>query len=168
VLALPRLQTHPRARFFVIGDVVGGFSAEYPAELRRLTDELGLDAQVSFLGQRTDVPALLPGLDVFCLASFDEPFGLVNVEAMAAGVPVVATRAGGVPEIIDDGVTGLLVDVGNDVAMADAVGRLLGDDALAGSIAQAGRAAAFRRFDISRYVREIEDLAIELGRRGRA
>ncbi len=162
--AAARLQE--RARFFVIGDVVGGFSASYPAELKRLVAELGIADRVEFLGQRADVASLLPGLDVFCLASFDEPFGLVNVEAMAAGVPVVATRAGGVPEIIDDGTNGILVGVGDDAAMAAAVERLLADPAWAGSIAAAGRAKAFERFDIARYVREIEDLVIELARRG--
>lgn len=160
------LRTHPRTKFFVIGDVVGGFSAAYPAELRALVDELGIADRVEFLGQRSDVPALLPGLDVFCLASFDEPFGLVNVEAMAAGVPVVATRAGGVPEIIDDGVSGSLVPVGDHDAMAAAIEKVLTDPAFAGSIAAAGRARAFEHFNITRYVRQIEDLVIELASGG--
>lgn len=149
----------PAARFFVIGDAVGGFSAEYPAELRRLASSLGIEERVAFLGHRTDVPALLPGLDVFVLASFVEPFGLVNVEAMAAGVPVVATMAGGVPEIIDDGETGLLVPVADEGAIADAVCRCLGDPGFAGTIAKAGRERAFERFDIGRYVEEITSLA---------
>ena len=161
------LATHPAARFFVIGDAVGGFSAEYPAELRRLAGELGIAEAVTFTGHRADIPALLPGLDVFVLASFDEPFGLVNVEAMAAGVPVVATRAGGVPEIVDDGETGLLVPVEDDAAIAAAVGRLLAGPAFAGTIAKAGRARAFERFDIARYVEEITGLVEDLAGRKR-
>ena len=159
--------TVPAARFFVIGDAIGGFSASYPASLRSLAAEVGIAERVAFLGQRPDVPALLPGLDVFVLASFDEPFGLVNVEAMAAGVPVVATNAGGVPEIVPSEEVGVLVPTGDDAAIADAVCSLLADPERAGSIAAAGRARAFERFGIARFVEDVTQLVEDLAERGR-
>lgn len=161
--AAPRvLEQHPRARFFVIGGAIGGFSADYPARLELLVRNLGIAERVRFLGHRADVSELLAGLDVFVLASFGEPFGLTNVEAMAAGVPVVATDAGGVPEIIDDGVHGLLVPVGDSAAIADAVIRYLDAPEFAATMVAAARARAAERFDISRYVREVEDLVVAL------
>lgn len=161
------LQRHPRARFFVIGGTPGGFSAGYPSELRALATELGVADHVTFMGQRDDVPALLAGLDVFVMASDAEPFGLVTVEAMAAGVPVVATRAGGTPEIVAHERTGLLVPVGDARALADAVVRYLADPAWAGSIARSAREDARRRFSMERFVTDVEDLVLELAGRQR-
>jgi len=155
-------ERHPRARFVVIGGTPGGFSAEYPERLRALVRELGIEDRVWFAGQRSDVPLILPGLDVFVLPSFDEPFGLVTVEAMAAGVPVVATHTGGTPEIVNDGESGLLVTPGDDAGIAQAVERYLEAPSFAGRIAAAGRARAFERFGVTRYVREVEDFVIEL------
>ena len=153
----------PRARFFVIGGSPGGFSAGYPERLQTLARDRG--APVEFLGHRTDVPHLLPGLDVFVMASFAEPFGLVTVEAMAAGVPVVATDVGGTPEIVSSPELGAVVPPGDADAMADAIARYLADAAYAARIADAARAHVVERFDIARYVREIEDLVIELAGR---
>lgn len=154
----------PRARIVVIGGAVGGFSANHPAELRSLAQDAGIDDRVSFLGHRDDVPALLPGLDVFVMASDAEPFGLVTVEAMAAGVPVVASRAGGTPEIVIDGVHGSLFEPGDVLALADAVISILGDPGRAATMAAAGRSRAFEAFDIARYVTQIEDLVTEMRR----
>jgi glycosyltransferase involved in cell wall biosynthesis len=161
-------ESHPRALFFVIGGTPGGFSAGYPAHLQNLVRQLGIEERVWFMGQRPDVPSLLPGLDVFALASFDEPFGLVTVEAMAAGAPVVATRSGGTPEILLDGVTGQLVPNGDELQMARAIEAYLDDPARAGRIAAAARARAFDAFDVTRFVREVEDLAVELAGRDRS
>lgn len=159
------LRAHPRARFIVIGDAVGGFSATYPARLRALAADLGITDRVAFLGQRSDVPSLLPGFDVFTMASLAEPFGLVTVEAMAAGVPVVATRTGGTPEIVTDGVDGVLVEPGDPAALAHGVNALLADPERAATMASAGRTRAFDAFDIARYVTQIEDLVTEMAGR---
>jgi len=85
-------------------------------------------------------------MDVCALASRSEPFGLVVVEAMACGTPVVATRSGGPQEILEDGVTGLLVDVGDPEQMAEAFTRLLEDRSLLSAIASAAPAAVQARF----------------------
>lgn len=160
-------ERHPEARFVVIGGAIGGFDEGYPAELCAYAERLGIAGRTAFLGHRDDVQALLPGLDVCVLASFEEPFGITVVEAMAAGVPVVATGAGGVPEIIREAREGLLVHVGDHGAMAEAISLLLDDPAVAGTIAAAARRRAREAFSIERCVREVEDLVWSLAREGR-
>jgi glycosyltransferase involved in cell wall biosynthesis len=147
-------QSHPNARFLVVGGTPGGFSREYPARLRALADELGIAERVTFTGQRDDVAGVLSALDVFVHASDREPFGIAIVEAMAAGVPVVATRGGGVLEIVLDGRTGVLVEPGHVAGMADAIARLLSDAPLARTLAEAGRARAREHFTTSRMIEE--------------
>ena len=111
-----------------------------------LAHALGLEAQVHFLGERVDLPDVLRGADVFLLPSETESFGLAALEAMASGVPVVASRVGGLPEVITDGETGLLCPVGDVAAMADACLALLGDDARAHQMALAARRRAESAF----------------------
>ena len=104
---------------------------------------LGLDAAVTFAGER-DSAELLPSFDLFVQPSLYESQGLALIEAMAAGVPAIATDVGGVGDVVRDGETGLLVPPGNPEALSRAVLRLAGDPALAAALA--GRA--------SRHVRE--------------
>jgi len=110
------------------------------AELRREADRL-LGDGVRFVGRRTDIPAVMRSIDVLVSASTAEPFGLTILEAMASGTAVVAVATGGVPEIVEDGVTGLLVPAGNDQAMAEAVGRACSDPELRARLGTQGRAA---------------------------
>jgi glycosyltransferase involved in cell wall biosynthesis len=151
------LRAHPRARFFVVGGTPGGFSAAYPRELERLASDLGVADRIAFLGQRDDVRALLPGFDVAVHATRAEPFGLVVVEAMAAGVPVVAHPSGGVPEIVTDGETGVLT-----ADIAAGAGKVLGDPAFAARIAAAARERARGAFSIERFVHDVEEAIIGL------
>ncbi|MGB8003526.1 MAG: glycosyltransferase family 4 protein, partial [Gaiellaceae bacterium] len=95
--------------------------------VEKLVHELGLSAHVKLLGNRDDVPGLLATAEAAVLASDYEGCPLSVLEAMAAGVPVVATRVGGVPEIVADGETGLLVEPGQPNALAAAIGSVLGD-----------------------------------------
>jgi glycosyltransferase involved in cell wall biosynthesis len=121
--------------------VVGGahFSEpEYPAELERLAESLGISDRVTFTGQRADVARLMNAFDLFVHASArPEPGGMTNMEAMALGKPVIATRAGGPTETVVDGVTGLLVAPDDVEAMADALTRLIADPALGRRFEQA-------------------------------
>lgn len=105
------------------------------------------------LGDRDDVPELLGGADVFALASRSEGMPMSILEAMAAGVPVVASAVGGVPELVGDGETGLLVPAGDDEALADALRRLLEDPGLRRRFGEAGRARALGRFDVGAFRR---------------
>ena len=95
-------------------------------------------------------------LDVLVLASVAEPFGLVLIEAMARGVPVVATRAGGVPEIVEHGVHGLLVPPRDPEALAEALRAILGDGRTRDRMGGAGRERAARSFTVAREAAQIE------------
>jgi glycogen(starch) synthase len=109
--------------------------------LERLASDLGVGDRVTVTGflPHRDVPALLAGADVVVLPSRYEELGTALVEAMAAGRPVVASRVGGIPELVRDGVDGLLVPPGDPVALAAAIDRLLGDRRLAARLGASGR-----------------------------
>lgn len=114
---------------------------------RALADRAaGLGGRVKFLGARDDVPDLLAAADIGVLASHEEGFPNAVLEAMAARLPVVATRAGGIPEAIDDGKTGLLVPVRDPAALGAALVRLIGDAALRRRMGAAGRARVEAEF----------------------
>lgn len=118
---------------------------------------LGLNDRVVFAGSRDDVAELLPAFDVFALSSRNEGLPISLLEAMAAGVPCVATSVGGVPEVIDNGNEGLLVPAGDPAALADALSTLLHAPDLRD--AMGGRAAhTARRFDMTDAARRTEDI----------
>ena len=124
------VRTMPYVRIWVIGEAPAQRQI-YKQELELLVQQLGLTDSVEFLGNRKDVPQLLAQTDVLVLSTVtQEAFGRVILEAQASGVPVVATKVGGVVEIIDDGETGLLVLPRDIDAMAQAVIRLLKDKQL--------------------------------------
>ncbi|EQD46462.1 Glycosyl transferase, group 1 domain protein, partial [mine drainage metagenome] len=108
-------------RFRVV--VAGQYGGTLADDLMRLRSQLGLEERVFFLGLRADVATVLHNLDLFVLSSRSEGFSIACVEAMACGIPVVATRCGG-PEEILDARTGILVPAGNPSALADAVHRI--------------------------------------------
>lgn len=137
---------------------------QYIGELKVLAKSLELEKQVYFLGQRTDIPILLKDLDVFVLASQEEPFGLVVVEAMAAGVPVVATKCGGVLEIIADEETGVLVEYGDMQDLATAVLKLLNDSAMRERIIQNASNKASCMFSRETMVEELLKLYWQIGK----
>lgn len=132
------------AKLVVVGE---GPSAEAVAgEVARL----GLGDRVLMAGVRTDVARLLEGADATVLTSLSEGIPLSLIEAMAAGLPVVATRVGGVPEVVEEGVTGYLAPSGDDAGLADALLRLAADPELRGRLGRAGRARAEAVFSESR------------------
>jgi len=101
---------------------------------------------VRFLGASGDVPSLLRDFDVFALSSFSEGVPVALLEAMSMGLPAVATRVGGVPEVLAENTEGLVVPPGDAVALAEALARLLGDRALRERLGQAARARVERSF----------------------
>lgn len=134
--------TRPDVRFAVVGGAVLGWEGSYPDELRQMAHQLGLGTRVHFAGHQSDVYPWYDALDVVVHASAREPFGLVLVEAMALGRPLVAAAAGGPMEVVEDGVSGLLVPPGDPAALAQAVGRVLDDPVLAATLGEGGRARA--------------------------
>jgi N-acetyl-alpha-D-glucosaminyl L-malate synthase BshA len=126
------------------------------SKARRMVDEMGLTDRVVFLGKQDDVAALMAAADLFLLPSEKESFGLVALEAMACGVPVVASRAGGIPEVVEDGVTGFLADVGDVHTMANYAVRLLQDPDLYRRISEAARKRAEARFHVADRVADYE------------
>jgi N-acetyl-alpha-D-glucosaminyl L-malate synthase BshA len=116
------------------------------SRVERLAHELGLAHEVRFLGKQLHFVKVLQEADVFLLPSETESFGLAALEALSCGVPVVASRAGGLPEVIADGETGLLAPVGDVAAMARCTLRLLGDEMLHARMSAAARASALAKF----------------------
>jgi glycosyltransferase involved in cell wall biosynthesis len=157
VHALARIDATP-FRALVVGD--GPDRASVEAEVRAL----GLQAVVELAGIRGDVAGLLASGDVFVLSSRSEGAPMSILEAMAAGLPVVATDVGGVGELVAHGVTGLLAPPGDPDALAAALERLLADPALRRTLGAAGRERARERFDlraarqahVALYTRELE------------
>ena len=149
-------QEMPELRVLVAGD--GPERERLEQEARRLD----LDGTVQLLGIRRDVPALIDALDVAVLSSDYEGSPLSVMEYMAAGKPVVSTRVGGVPELVEDGVHGLLVERRDPDALATAIGRLLRDPAEARRLGEQGRERQQRELSLDAMVRKIEDLYQEL------
>ncbi len=127
--------------------LVAGDGPEH-ARLAALATSLGLDGTVDFLGRRTDVPDVLSALDVSVSSSDFEGTPLALMESMDAGVPVVATRVGGSPDLIEDGVQGLLVPPRDPEALAAAIAGLLADPDLAREMGRRGRERRRSEFDI--------------------
>jgi glycosyltransferase involved in cell wall biosynthesis len=140
----------PRAQFLVIGD------GPLRAQLEHQAERLGIDDRVHFLGFRSDGRALIANLDVLAISSHSDGSPLAIVEAMAAGVPVVATETGGIPDQIRDGVDGLLVEPGNPGAFAGALESLLCDEDRIRSMGAAARRHAEAEFDYAPMVDRIE------------
>ncbi len=130
----------------------------YVQRLHALAAQGGLAEHVSFMGEREDVPALIRALDVLLAPSWEEPFGRSIVEALALGVPVVATNVGGPPEIVEDGREGYLLAPGEPAAWADALQRLAESPELAQEMGRAGQRRVAQAFTTSRHIAAMLDL----------
>lgn len=150
------LKQYPSARFQIIGAPLFAERA-YEEELLQLCASLGIEHAVEFTGFVQDVPARVAALTILVHASTTgEPFGQVIIEGMAARKPVVATNGGGVPEIVQDGVTGILVPMGNASAMAAAIKQLLGDPERSARMGLLGRERVLEHFTIQKTAQMVE------------
>ena len=147
----------PAARFLIVGDTSPDDRA-YRTELTGLARKLGVIDRVVFTGLRTDARELLAGVTVSVMPSLNEGLSNVLLESMASGVPVVATRVGGTPEAIEDGVNGLLVPPGDASALANAISQVLNHPLLAARLGHAARQTATARFSTAQMVRATEQL----------
>lgn len=142
------VREEPRVRVVVVGD------GEDRAALEAARARLGLDSIVRFAGRRDDVDAFLAAADGFVLPSNWEGFGIVLLEAMAQACPVIATRVGGIPEVVEDGVTGRLVPAGDPAALADAMLDVVRDPATTARRVAAATDRLAERFSLDRMADE--------------
>jgi len=143
----------PRLRIWIVGDAPPSKDA-YKEQVQVLVRRLGLWHFTEFLGTQRDIPAVMAQLDLLVLATTThEAFGRVIVEAQAAGVPVVATKVGGVVDIIDDGKTGLLVAPAEEEGMAEAILKIYNDPKLAASLAEAAYRKVKEKYNVELMVK---------------
>jgi len=161
---LEALSDLPHVQALFVGSALFEGDESYADALHRRVSALELQDRVHFLGFRDDVPTLMQLVDVVVHASTaPEPFGRVIAEAMLAGTPVVATRAGGAAEIVDAGRTGLLVEPGDPAALKEVLRDLLDDRTRARTLARTARSEAFRRFSVSTMLNAIDRELANLG-----
>jgi len=155
-----------KPRFPDLKVVLAGDGFERP-ELARLAQDLGMGPDVTFLGwvPNTDLPPYYRAAAVSVIPSLEEGFGIPAAEAMGCEVAVVASDAGGLPEVVEDGVTGLVVPRGDSTALAQAIGSLLADPERRRAMGQAGRARALRLFDWDRSAEQFEQIYREVAAR---
>ena len=152
----------PAARFQIIGAPLFSENA-YEEELRALCAKLGIQDRVEFTGFVEGVQGAIERLNIVVHAStIGEPFGQVIIEGMAAGRPVIATNGGGVPEIVEDNVTGLLIPPNDERSLADAMRRLLRDPDTAEEMGRRGRERAREFFNLQRTARSVEQIYTEV------
>ncbi len=151
----------PEAKFLIVG-LNYHENNRYLDSLRNLARDLGLEDKIIFTGSRDDVPEIMASLDLFVLSSTAEAFGRVVVEAMACGKPVIAFGGGGVLDIVEDGVTGLLAAPRDSDGLADRIVRVLEDRDAAAELGTKGRQRAEELFGIAAHAKKIEDLYLGL------
>ena len=146
----------PKAHLVLVGQGV------LRAQSQERVNQLGLTGRVHFLGLRTDIPDVLGATDIFVLSSDYEGNPLSVIEAMAAGLPIVSTAAGGVPELMQSGKEGLIVQPGRAEELSEAMMTLLKDPALRKAMGAAAAARAKQKFDVAAMVRAYEELYDEI------
>ena len=145
---------------FVLAGAPGKSEADetYAASLRAQAEQLGIADQVRFLGHINELPMRLRAFDVVVVPSDNEAFSLALAEAMAAECAVIATRVGGMTEIVEDEVNGLLIEPNDEWALSTAMGRLLVDRSMRLTLGTAARACVTERFERARVIDRIEEL----------
>lgn len=148
--------SHPKAHLVLAGQ------GALRAQLQVRVNELGLTNRVHFLGLRTDIPDVLGAADIFALSSDYEGNPLSVIEAMAAGLPIVSTAAGGVPELLQNGKEGFIVQPGRADQLSEAMMTLVNDADLRRRMGAAAAVRAKEKFDVPAMVRAYEDLYAEI------
>ncbi len=145
----------PDVRLLIVGaDAVEVHGGSFTGELKVLARELGVSDRVLFAGERSDIPQIMAACDVFTLPSFEEPFGLVFLEAMAMQKPVVSLDNGGTPEVVEHGRSGFLAPAKDVAALAAHIVTLLKDPELRARMGAYGRARVLEYFNTQRMARD--------------
>jgi L-malate glycosyltransferase len=145
------------ARFIIVGDDSLSSDKLFLPYLKELSNDLGISKSLIFTGFIGKIPKVMAALDVVVVPSWEEPFGRVIVEAQASHRPVIATRAGGIPEIIEDNQTGLLVPPKDPNALAEAMIKLCSNPELRNKLGETGPFSA-QRFDVESHTRHFEQI----------
>jgi glycosyltransferase involved in cell wall biosynthesis len=156
------LERIPNARLVVVGAAVFNRDEVYAERLRKAAENRGISDRVHFLGSRNDVSALMQSLDLVVVNSSVEPFGLVLIEAMACGAPVLAAISGGIPELIEHSRTGWLIKYGNNQLLVDSIISLSESLETRQQIASRARQHVLESFSSSRYLRELEEFYLTM------
>ena len=149
-------------KLIILGETIDREGNQYLEKVKQRIEELDLAELVIFEGFQPDVTPWLKSFDVLVVASRDESFCLVAAEAMMMSKPVVATRVGGLPEVVLDGETGLLVDPGSPDALAGAIQKLMDSPSLRKEMGNAGRKHALAMFTRDQYIAQVEDVVAEM------
>ncbi len=160
---------YPHVRFFFLGghfpDTGSTENDAFPEKIQQQAEALGLSDRVRFLGHRDGVAEVLWRMDIAVVPTItEEAFGRVAAEAMMAGLPVVVARSGGLPEVVAEGETGLVVPKENPAALAEALRKLIDDADLRRCMGEAGRKRALRLFQAERKAEEMWDAIAEVAR----
>ncbi len=161
----PLRQRFPHIRLVLVGPAK---DPAYAARVAQRAEQLGVSNAIIWAGQRHDLPEVYSAADLSVLPSLEETLPLAVLEAMAARLPVVATAAGGTPECIEHGATGLLVPPADPKRLSEELARLVGDETLRRRFAQAGRRCIEERFSIEHHAAALEEVFDRLVRQRRA
>jgi glycosyltransferase involved in cell wall biosynthesis len=143
IQSLPAIRNRiPNVHYLIVGE------GNYKTQLLQLVASLDIEDNVTFAGHRTDIPALLHCSDLFVLPTLIDALPTVLIEALAAGIPIVASDVGGIPEIVKDTVNGLLVPAGDPIGLAEACVRILENQSLSDKLVSFGAQVAQERFNI--------------------
>jgi glycosyltransferase involved in cell wall biosynthesis len=159
--AAARLESEGAGACFVVAGPFRHASTE--AWARRFVADEGLDGACRFLGHQANMSAVMASCDVWALPTLMDAFPLVALEALAVGRPIVASAVGGLPEIVKDGETGLLVPPGDPARLAAALRRLLDDAALRQALSKSGRELVAERFKLESQMRGIDEVLASIG-----
>jgi glycosyltransferase involved in cell wall biosynthesis len=148
-------------QFVICGREVPGSEGHF-IELVKLSERLGLETKLKFLGFRRDIPAIMGASDIFVLSSVGEAFGRVIIEAMASGLPVVATNSGGIPEIIEHNENGLLFKPGNHKELSNYILSLLSNSGIREKIVVGALNLVEEKYTIANHAERIQNIYYEL------
>lgn len=146
------LNSYPETKLIIVGD------GPLKKELETIRQQNQLHNSVKFLGVRRDIPLLLKAIDIFVSPAIKEAFGINLIEAMFMSLPCIATNVGGIPEVVIDGETGILVPPADSEALAKAIKKLLSNPELAKRYGKAGNRRVLENFTVDKYIRKLENL----------
>ncbi|MFB3904125.1 MAG: glycosyltransferase family 4 protein [Acidobacteriota bacterium] len=156
VEALSLLDEALNSHLFIVGEAWTENGAAVERELRSKVRALGVEDRVTFTGYRTDIPEIIAALDIVLMPAEDEPFARAVLEGMCMGKPVIGTTSGGVPEVIEDGQSGLLVPPRDPRRIAEAIRSLVADPTAARRLGRNGQQRAINHFSVEAHLERVE------------